>query len=579
MQEICIGWSALLAIDLRCVAAVSSILGFSLARECHQLKLTDRDRGLSTVAESSDSSTTIPVHFTKPLEVLRRPHMKKVIYVLAAALSIAALVGIQTNLHMLWPSWIWNPFLLGYNVYWPSSISSAMNGLCVDDYLKKAEGSPLCLSERMWKELSTDALTSKNEDDVNNVMNGVKYLKGPSSGIVFAIMARDTVKAIKPLRDNVESLLSFTPNIAVVVFENDSTDGTRQAFFQWAEAVKGKYIVDVIECEDYPGCKFKELHRDKKDEFEKTSAVGRMGEFRQRVVDHVLNDTKYVDYSHLLVLDIDLSVSISPLGILHSLGVKPEDSIASSGRQARPGSFGSLVPPYDFSAFVPHATDDNKRMIALNKQFCALKPEGYRWRNECTAVSVAQFMMIQTGDKLNGGKPYAVDSAFNGAVLYPLKLVRETKAKYDAGNDGQRCEHVGFNLSMKRNMYINPKWDMHLHPHLMGGPSGERAIRTVRGIATSPKIIPFAFGQNILSIIIFTYCIITLTMLIVYPLWVCVSRSTIGGSVLPNTLTIRERSKSPSMKEMEFLLDLSPSYSSRKRKDSESDKGDRDQPV
>jgi hypothetical protein len=392
--------------------------------------------------------------------------------------------------------------------------------------------------------------------------------------VAFGIMARDTINAINPLRLNIEGLLPFLSNLSIVVFENDSSDGTREAFQEWSREVQGQYTVDVVECEDFPGCKFNVTHRDfeKNIPYEQTSAIGRMGEFRQRLVDHILEKPTYSNFSHYIVLDVDLSVSISPLGILHSIGKLPNEAIACSGRQPRPGSLGSLQPPYDFSAFVAHGTEQNKKMIKLNEWFCSLKPQGYRWRNECNAVSVAQFMMIESGDKLNDGEPYMVDSAFNGAILYPIDLIRKAKSKYDAGIDGQRCEHIGFNLSLKRPMYINPKWNMHLHPHLMGGPSGKRAIRTVTNIAKSPKIGPVVIGQSMVSMVIFFYCVITLTMLMTYPLYVCISRYRVGRSKQVSKNSIRERSKSPSMKEMEYLLNPDLSKLSTKRKGSEFDR-------
>ena len=41
-------------------------------------------------------------------------------------------------------------------------------------------------------------------------------------------------------------------------------------------------------------------------------------------------------------------------------------------------------------------------------------------------------------------------SAYNGAALYPIKEIQRTRARYDAGIDGQRCEHVGFHLALAR---------------------------------------------------------------------------------------------------------------------------------
>ncbi len=564
----------------------------------NKMKDTEVQIHLPSVLENNDRALMHPYwneikklfDFTKTIEVLKRPGLRKLIYVVGLAFTLAMLISIQTNLQMMYPSWFWNPFLLGYSVYFPSSIAEASAGICIEEEINRYleanpkehnissglrdandKKGPLCLTEKSWKSLSTDALSSKNEKDVKTVIEGARYLKNESGGIAFGIMSRDTVDAIAPLRLNVEGLLPFTPNLSVVIFENDSTDGSREAFIQWSKEVKGKYTVDVIQCEDSPDCKFNLSHRDFEEDipYEQTSAIGRMGEFRQRLIDYILDDPKYSSYSHFLVLDIDLSVSISPLGILHSLGKLPNEAVVSSGRQPRPGSFGSLQPPYDFSAFVAHETALFRRMIKLNERFCALKPEGFRWRNECNAVSVAQFTMIQISDNLNDGEPYLVDSAFNGAVLYPIKLIRHAKAKYDAGKDGQRCEHIGFNLSLKRPMYVNPKWDMHLHPHLMGGPSGKRAMRTIRDIAKSPVIGPVIFGQSMFSMIIFIYCIITLTMLTIYPLWVCLSRATIGSSETLSNTNARERSKSPSIREMEILLNPDLSIPSRKRKGSE----------
>mmetsp|Transcript_15165 Transcript_15165/g.18466 ORF Transcript_15165/g.18466 Transcript_15165/m.18466 type:complete len:707 (+) Transcript_15165:418-2538(+) len=606
VREIWVGWGPLLAVSPWVIVLISSIAGFHLARQCHMGKLrlpaqknnTARDTIVSFTFEDNavnSSRSNVTMHLYKTIEILKHPKQRKLVYVVGMAVMLAIAVTIQSNLQMMHPSWIWNPLLWGYNVYWPSTIASSIEGLCVDKELstegrqnsnskwvygygkRDEEDNTLCLPEKSWRSLSTDTLSSSNQNDIKTVIDGLRYLKEESGGIILSVMSRDTIDAITPLRLNVEGMLPFTSNLAVVVFENDSSDGTREAFLEWSEEVKGRYDVDVIECKEAPGCKFRESHRDfEKDiPYDKTSAIGRMGEFRQRMVDYILEESKYSNFTHFIVLDIDLSVSISPLGIIHTIGKLPHEAVASSGRQPRPGSFGSLQPPYDFSAFVPYETNKNERMIHLNKKFCSLKPEGYRWRNECTAVSVSHFMMIQSGDKLNYGEPYLVDSAFNGAVVYPIKLVRESQAKYDSGSDGQRCEHIGFNLSLKRPMYINPKWDMHLDPHVMGGPSGKRAMRTISGIAKSPVIAPIIFFQSMFSLMIFIYCIMTLTMKIVYPLWVYIVRVTIGDSKI-FSLNERNVASTSSLEEMEYLMTLENGPRKRKVSEFEIESGSND---
>jgi len=216
-----------------------------------------------------------------------------------------------------------------------------------------------------------------------------------------------------------------------------------------------------MECPENPQCLFGESHRydavESKDYY-KSSAIGRMADYRQRMVDYILEKDLYRDYSHMLVLDLDLGVSISPLGILHSLGTMPNSPVASSGRQVWPGSSGTLIPPYDFSAYRAHPSKRNSRLLHLHNLFCELQPPGDRWRNQCDAVSSMHFMVI-LGDDFRNESPYRVASAFNGATMYPIPLVKASGARYDAGDDAQRCEHIGFNLSLDAPFYVNPKWD------------------------------------------------------------------------------------------------------------------------
>ena len=110
-------------------------------------------------------------------------------------------------------------------------------------------------------------------------------------------------------------------------------------------------------------------------------------------------------------------------------------------------------------------------------------PAGDRWSNMCEACSSMQLFMIQSANDATNhhNQPYEVVSAFNGLTMYPMENIRNRgdKAKYDAGDDGQRCEHVGFNLSLNKPMYVNPKWSMNLKPEKPGGPTGIRAIKTL----------------------------------------------------------------------------------------------------
>jgi hypothetical protein len=119
-----------------------------------------------------------------------------------------------------------------------------------------------------------------------------------------------------------------------------------------------------------------------------------------------------------------------------------------------------------------------------------------------------QLFLIQAADDPanHNGQPYPVTSAFNGLTLYPMSLIRQRGplARYDSGDDNQRCEHVGFHLSLADQMYVNPKWTMHLKPHKPGGPTGSKAIKTlVMAVLGRPNVMVAIAGGNLVFFFVF----------------------------------------------------------------------------
>lgn len=406
---------------------------------------------------------------------------------------------------MGYPHLIWNPFLWGrYRVYSPKNILTSLGkGVCLDieQQHSASHRHPLCLSENEWDELSSGQLSSYNLDDVLAVTRGLEYLQKQSGGIVINVLARNVAHSIPALKQNVEGLVPFfnkdsEEKLSLVIFENDSEDGTREIFQAWADEEAHredlKYTVDLVSCGgDNPNCELGIVDRYDANLFAdpNASGVGKLGEFRQIMLEYIIGKEEYKDFSHMIVLDVDLGVSVSPLGLLHTLGWKNDiaqtHAVASSSSQIWPGTMGSILPPYDFSAFRPKATESNERIRAMHRSFCEITPAGDRWRNMCDACSPMQLFMIQQANDIitnhHGGGLYEVVSAFNGLAMYPMSLLRERgyRARYNAGNDGQRCEHVGFNTSLQKHMYVNPKWTMKLKAEKPGGPTGFRGVQAL----------------------------------------------------------------------------------------------------
>lgn len=533
ISDVIVGWNSLLHISIYPLIAITSIMAFIIA---HKYDSQLRHLWFYTTAAPTKHHVVL----------LKRADWCKLLlspwkYVFILSLFFTIWTISITQLQIISPSWVWNPFMWSsYKVYKPEELKHAMDGICLTEHDDLKHSDALCLPEDSWRVLSSDALSSHNAEDVNAVRKGLQYAKEDSGGLVINVLSRDTVDSIPSLRHNVEALVPLFSRITVVIFENDSKDGTRKAFQEWAKVARG-YTVDLMQCSEHPECQFGESHRydssESKDYF-KSSAIGRMAEYRQRIVSYILEEDAYKDYSHMLVVDLDLGVSISPLGILHSLGTMPDSPVASSGRQVWPGSSGTLIPPYDFSAFRAYPTERNSRLLHLHDLFCGLQPPGDRWRNQCDAVSSMHFMVI-LGNDFRNDKPYRVLSAFNGATLYPVPLMKSSGARYDAGDDAQRCEHIGFNLSLQTPFYVNPKWDMHVDPTNPGGPTGMRAAKNVLRIVVTPAIAIPIFCQNFFTMVLFVYAVTILVMYFVYPVWV----KTITGATCRCFASTREMQK------------------------------------
>eukprot|EP00586_Coscinodiscus_wailesii_P016978 CAMPEP_0172512472 /NCGR_PEP_ID=MMETSP1066-20121228/244928_1 /TAXON_ID=671091 /ORGANISM="Coscinodiscus wailesii, Strain CCMP2513" /LENGTH=541 /DNA_ID=CAMNT_0013292309 /DNA_START=483 /DNA_END=2108 /DNA_ORIENTATION=- len=535
----------------------SSLLGFYLAYN---------NDNRETILKENKPKELMCIGRISVVKKYHWPFGTTVTCIICLSVALAVLNALTTVTQVISPSWLQNPFLWGqYRLYKPEHIKSALQGICLD-YRKGDSGPPLCLSKSSWNFLTAGTITGQgNSSDVDAVLDGIEYAKRDTTGLVINILARDTIDSVEPLRQNVEGLVPFFSKLSVVVFENDSIDGTRDAFKKWSSEANG-YNVDIIECGETRDCKFGESHRYDSSEAKQyfmSSAIGKMAVYRQRISDYIRDSPKYADYSHMLVMDLDLGVSLSPFGILHSLGRKSDSVVISSGRQVWPGSMGTLIPPYDFSAARFIQTPHTQFISRLHDMFCELKPPGDRWRNQCDATSAMHLFFVLLHD-LNSDF-YEVLSGFNGATLYPLKIVRESGAKYDAGDDGQRCEHVGYNLSLKSSLFVNPKWNMHVDPSRPAGPSGSRAMKNALRISVNNVGIILMIVE-IIGMMLLISITVMIVMHIVYPLWSKVISGTKFGSIIKAFLVGKREAKDENM-----FYDFYPEILIRKRKDSDGD--------
>jgi len=261
--------------------------------------------------------------------------------------------------------------------------------------------------------------------------------------VMIASLGRDISEIFPMAVKRLEAIGSLFGDYEVVIFENDSKDGSRELFKSWCRA---NSKVNLLDCEDlgYKDCKFnaKEAYASGALSLDRMT---RMAFFRNRYVDHFCNKS---DADYLLVYDFDLDGGVSLAGILHSIGCEDRwDAIFAKGL-ARLPPFGLGTVTYDGLAYVS-------------------KGSGGRCHSPLGTVPrfIEQNCLPTEG-------LVEVDSAFNGLAIYKRKCVLD--AKYHSINETLNCEHIGFHHDMIKHghdkLFINNLMELEAGPQ---GPSNK----------------------------------------------------------------------------------------------------------
>jgi hypothetical protein len=250
--------------------------------------------------------------------------------------------------------------------------------------------------------------------------------------IMIASLARDVAGIFDKATKRIEAIGSLFGDYEVVIFENDSKDGSRKLFKDW---MLRNPRVNLLECDDL-GCKDCKFHT--KDGYTLGAAslnrMNRMSFFRNRYIDYFCKNS---NSEYLLVYDFDLDGGVSLDGILHSMGYENLwDAVFARGISRLP-PLGLTPVMYDGLAYVSEKCDKKSifsRFLELN----SLPNEGF----------------------------VKVKSAFNGLGIYKRKAV--LSSRYHSVNKTLNCEHIGFHYDMIKNghdkIYINNLMEIEAGP-------------------------------------------------------------------------------------------------------------------
>lgn len=252
--------------------------------------------------------------------------------------------------------------------------------------------------------------------------------------IVVGVLARDCVNSLVRNIPRVEQLGSLFTDYKVVVYENDSQDGTTELVQRWsAENPNVTAICETILQKTIPGksgdCPYPA---------KSVSRISKMVGFRNRVLDEVR--AKYSP-DYFMFIDIDIE-SFDPFSVVESIKRAPADwgALFANGHVYFANKDGGETPSsfqYDAYAFLPAGVDFRKTGDwVISKHF-----------HDITAYTF--------DEKLSEVPFLPCSSAFNGMGIYRWQAIDGLQYSVEQTGELKRanacfCEHVPFNDAVRQ---------------------------------------------------------------------------------------------------------------------------------
>jgi hypothetical protein len=259
------------------------------------------------------------------------------------------------------------------------------------------------------------------------VKNG--YDKMKNTKIIFCGLCINIEDKVESIKKRYENLGNYFYDYRVVIFENDSTDNTRDLLKNVSKE-NNKFI--LIDCPDVLDCKYRTIQAKDHGVFS-DMRMKKMVTYRNKLLHYIKNNYNYFDI--ICMVDLDITGPIDVDGVAHSFGKYDSwDCISAYGLNGITLTAGQPY-YYDFIAYKDDKYDINKNITDLIPVY-----------NKMNSKKI--------GDEI-----IKVQSGFAGLELIKMYVLLGN-IDYTPRDDKYMCEHIIFHNNMIRNnfnnIYINP---------------------------------------------------------------------------------------------------------------------------
>jgi hypothetical protein len=259
--------------------------------------------------------------------------------------------------------------------------------------------------------------------------------------LIIAGITRDNLKQFPTMVKYIELIGKAFKDYRVVIFENDSNDGTKMALEEWKKHNKKvKIISQDFANQKRPSHKF-------------------MAEARNQYLG-AIQDKEYDDFDILMVIDMDMEQGVDIRGIEDSFSkIGQWDAVCSNGIRSQMGNM-----MYDMFAF---RSEEFPFSPTQWQDICTKNDPNDKWNKKCTggkAYTIGKdfshlkdtylekdalyWMLIMP----QGQRAYPINSSlipvyscFGGMAFYKRDFTKE--CYYDSIEDD--CEHVKFHQCLR----------------------------------------------------------------------------------------------------------------------------------
>lgn len=282
---------------------------------------------------------------------------------------------------------------------------------------------------------------SNCKEYINIIKNGYTHMKDKK--VVICGLGINIEKQIPNLIKRVEHLGKYFKDWRFVIFENDSTDNTRELLSDWSDK---NYKVDLIKCIENKNCKLNKT-KATEDGIVTENRMKKMVDYRNRVINHIKNN--YLDFDYVLLFDLDIRGPWSINGIANSFGKHSEwDMITAYGINGITLSLGQPF-YYDLIAYT-----DNK--YDMSKNFLNFLPIYFKTNYNNSYVNKQELI--------------SCNSAFSGMCILKMNILKND-VNYTPLDNKYKCEHIIFCDNMRNKGFNKIK----INPNMLVlvGPQGD----------------------------------------------------------------------------------------------------------